>query len=57
MSTEVQEVLYGERISLDGKATFEHVEVIQRLVDAVRELQAENVALTARVTALEVFHP
>ncbi len=56
MTTEVRECLFGERIAQEGQATLEHVEIVQRLVDAVRELQAANVALEARVTALEAFH-
>lgn len=42
MTTEVKEIPLGEKIAEDGMATLEHVEVIQRLVDAVRELQEES---------------
>lgn len=45
MTTEVKEVLPGEMIAEGGAATLEHVEIIQRLVDAVRELQASTVTL------------
>ena len=31
--------------------------MLQKLVDAILELQTENEALKARVTALEAFHP
>ena len=42
MTTEVRECLFGERIAQEGQATLEHVEIIQRLVEAVRELQEES---------------
>ena len=51
MSIEVKEVLLSDKVAdTNGGATLELVEIIQRLVESNRDLQA-------RVAALEVFHP
>lgn len=41
----------------DGTLTTHGLIVLEKMADAVKELQAENTALTARVAALEALHP